>query len=131
MEKTNKERIKRKFRFSVFLDLLIMMIILFIIGIVFIEFTQVSGYLLIPAWLAFICIYYFFGDGILGNGSIGMKIMNLVIVSTKTLDKPSVWMMAKRRFLLLLWESSYLYRLKNKNVDKITNTTITEKATKI
>ena len=130
MEKTNKERINRKFRYSVFLDLLVMMIIDFIIGIIFIEFTQVSRYLLMPAWLVFMCTYYFFGDGIFGNGSFGMKIMNLAFVRIKTLDKPSVWMMAKRRFLLLLWESSFHYRLKNINMDKTTNTMVTENSTK-
>jgi len=122
MYNANVNEIKKRFRYSVVIDVCLMLMFCLVSGVLAVKFLEGDLSFIIPIQFIVISLYYLFGDLIFKNQSIGMRLMNVEVRVIGSNVYPNIWAMAKRRYLNLLKKSSFIYRKSDPNIDAKTGT---------
>ncbi len=105
---TNKRILVKKYRLSIIIDIIIILLLLLLSFFSMAIFGQkVINYFPIP-FVSIIFLYYFFGDKIFKNKSIGKKIMKIkVIDSTNNIPKLKQ-IVLRRLFEFINYDTKFL-----------------------
>ena len=122
MNKNTVSKIQRRFKYSIVIDMFLMLIFCSVSGVLAITYLSGDIIFLIPLQFGICSFYYLLGDFIFRNQSIGMKLVRIEIKVMGSKAYPSLKTLIKRRYLIFLTRFSYLYRRKNPNIDEKTGT---------
>jgi uncharacterized RDD family membrane protein YckC len=122
MNNANFSEIKKRFRYSIAIDVFSMFLFCLISGVFAVWRIEGDVSFIIPLQFGSISLYYLFGDTIFRNQSVGMKLMNIEVMVMSSMKYPSIMSLAKRRLLILLRKSSFIYRVSDLEIDKKTDT---------
>lgn len=122
MTNTNMSELKKRFKYSIVIDVGIMFLFCLLSGFFAVWRIEGDVSFIIPLQFSIIALYYLFGDTIFRNQSIGMKLMNIEVRIKSSNKMPSSMTLAKRRLLILLRKSSFVYRVSELDIDIKTDT---------
>jgi uncharacterized RDD family membrane protein YckC len=122
MSNANFSEIKKRFRYSIAIDVGLMFLFCLISGVIAVWRIEGDVSFIIPLQFSSISLYYLFGDTIFRNQSVGMKLMNIEVMAMSSMKYPSIMSLAKRRLLILLRKSSFIYRASDLEIDKKSDT---------
>ncbi|MCF7924247.1 MAG: RDD family protein [Candidatus Izimaplasma sp.] len=112
----------KKYKISIVLDIIILTLILLCVFLFMIIFGQNALYYYPIPFAAIVFIYYFLGDKIFKNRSLGKKIMKIHVEDMKG-NSPNIKQIMYRRLLEFINYDLGLFK-KSYNIDKITGTKI-------
>jgi len=125
--KSKNSIIEKKYKISILIDYFVLLLFLFISLIVTYFFTYERLYPSIICFFIVLPLYWFFGDKILKNKSIGKLIMGIIIIDKSSKCNATWTGVARRRYIEWKNYNSSLYRNKNIDIDDESGTEIVSK----
>jgi len=123
--------LERKYKTSIFIDYLFMLVILFISLFISYFLTHEKFY---PSLICFFIVlpaYWFFGDKLFKNKSFGKLLMGLKIVNFTDKNRPTWKGIARRRYIEWKNYNRIYYKKKNVDIDVESGTLIVDKKYKM